>query len=261
MRQGRTYSLALNNDGQVIAWGDNSAGETNVPAGLSDVVAISATPSSSGSLALKRDGTVSSWPAGPYDGVVAGLSNVMSLAAGAGAGKGLVILSNGTMVAWGDNTYGQANVPNGLSNVVAAAVGDDHSLALMADGRLAAWGNNMEHMFSSLFNQPLYLGQATVPDGLGSVLAIAAGDMSSLVIVRPVPRIASVGLNGRNPVIRFHTALGQSYSVEYSPDLTPGSWLPLPGGAVAGTDQEAAVSDANAPSGATARFYRVKLVP
>jgi hypothetical protein len=39
---GPSFSLALKNDGTVIAWGDNGAHQADVPAGLSNVVAIAA---------------------------------------------------------------------------------------------------------------------------------------------------------------------------------------------------------------------------
>lgn len=39
---GYLHSMALNDNGQVFAWGDNSYGQTNVPSGLSNVVAIAA---------------------------------------------------------------------------------------------------------------------------------------------------------------------------------------------------------------------------
>lgn len=39
---GPLFSLVLKNDGTVIAWGDNGFHQTDVPAGLSNVVAITA---------------------------------------------------------------------------------------------------------------------------------------------------------------------------------------------------------------------------
>ena len=50
---------ALKSDGTVIAWGDNSHGQTNLPAGLSNVVAIAA--GYYHSLAVCSDGTVQAW--------------------------------------------------------------------------------------------------------------------------------------------------------------------------------------------------------
>jgi hypothetical protein len=51
--------MALRNDGTVEAWGDPYSGVTNVPYGLSNVVAV-ATGGNSG-LALQANGTVVAW--------------------------------------------------------------------------------------------------------------------------------------------------------------------------------------------------------
>jgi len=39
---GYYHNLALRSNGTVVAWGLNSDGQTNVPAGLSNVVAVAA---------------------------------------------------------------------------------------------------------------------------------------------------------------------------------------------------------------------------
>ena len=61
---GLDFSLALKADGTVAAWGYDTWGQTNVPAGLSDVVAIAA--GTDDSLALKADGTIVGWGANAY---------------------------------------------------------------------------------------------------------------------------------------------------------------------------------------------------
>lgn len=53
---GELFSLAVRSDGTVVAWGHNGFGQTNVPAGLAGVVAV--TGGSSHAAALKGDGTV-----------------------------------------------------------------------------------------------------------------------------------------------------------------------------------------------------------
>ena len=80
-------SVALRADGRVIAWGDNSYGQTNVPASLSNVVAIAAggdlsTPSAF-TFALKSDGTIAVWGNGQVVRPLGGMSNVIAIANGA----------------------------------------------------------------------------------------------------------------------------------------------------------------------------------
>ena len=103
--------------GRVMAWGDNFYGQTNVPPGLSNVVAVAA--GSWHSLALGADGIVTAWGLnffGQTD-VPPGLSNVLAVTAG--EYQSLALRSNRTVIAWGADT----NVPAGLGNVVALSRG------------------------------------------------------------------------------------------------------------------------------------------
>src|SRR5436190_3484095 len=56
---GHQFCLALKQDRTVIAWGYNGSGQTNVPAGLTNVLAVAA--GLDHSLALCADGTVVGW--------------------------------------------------------------------------------------------------------------------------------------------------------------------------------------------------------
>ena len=127
---GEFFSLALKNDGTVVAWGSDNYGQSTVPAGLNGVVAISA--GEQFSLALKGDGTVVAW--GQNDAgqttVPAVLNGVIAIAAG--YHHSLALKSDGTVVAWGDNYYGECTVPAGLNGVLAIAAGNGFSLALVA---------------------------------------------------------------------------------------------------------------------------------
>ncbi len=77
---GGGHCLALARNGTVVAWGNNSSGESTVPADLCNVSTIAA--GWSVSLALKKDGTVVAWGsnANGQTSVPAGLSNVVAIA-------------------------------------------------------------------------------------------------------------------------------------------------------------------------------------
>ncbi len=164
---GFAHSLALQSNGTVVAWGDDSYGQISVPANLSNAVAIAA--GGYFSLALSRNGAVAAWGDDSYGecNVPPGLSNVVAMAAG--AYHGLALENDGSVVAWGDNSNGQTNVPPGLTNVTAVAAGDYFSVALQSDGTVFAWGDNS-------------YGQTAIPAGLTNVVAIAAGQLSILAL-------------------------------------------------------------------------------
>ena len=151
----------------VVAWGDNSYGQTNVPTGLGSAVAVAA--GSHHSLALQSDGTVVAWGDNVYgqSTIPDWLTNVVAIAAGQNFSMGL--LGDGTVLVGGDDTYGQADVPAGLSNVVAIAGGYTHGLALTSDGMVTGWGDNSA-------------GEITMPPGLNNVVAISAGGAFSLAL-------------------------------------------------------------------------------
>ena len=197
---GAAHSLALETNGIVVGWGDNSKGETNTPANLTNAVAIAA--GDGFSLALKSDGLVVAWGGAPT--MPAGLTNVTVIAASmdnlmalkadgsvvtwgvvpappamatnivaiaAGNQHCLALRGDGLVIAWGDNTVGQTNVPATLTNVVALAAGASNSLALQNDGTVVAWGDNT-------------WGQSSVPAGVQNVVAIAAGAHHCLALLQ-----------------------------------------------------------------------------
>ncbi len=160
----------------VVAWGDNTFGQTNVPPGLTNVVAVAAGVCADHNLALKADGTLAAWG---YNNVgqttvPVGLSNVVAVAAG--FGHNLVLRSDGTPAAWGYNsnvvtgTYsGQGTVPAGLSQALAVGAGWYHSLAVKTDGTVLAWGLDAQ-------------GQTNIPAGLSNVVAVAGAPCYSLAL-------------------------------------------------------------------------------
>ena len=164
-----SFTTLAQTPSSIVTWGDSSDGQRNVPAGLSDIVAIAA--GGFHALALSGEGTVSAWGLG-FDGqtsVPTDLQNVVAVSAG--LRHSVALRADGTVAVWGGNDLGQRNVPAGLNGVVAIAASSYHTLALKNDGTVAGWGGNDS-------------GQSSPPPGLSGVIAIAAGDFHSLALKR-----------------------------------------------------------------------------
>jgi hypothetical protein len=162
---GATHGLALKSDGTVAAWGDNTYGQASVPTyDREGVAAIAA--GINHNLVLKSDGRVDAWGLDTY-GAIDSPGSVQSgvTAIAAGGYESLALKSDGTVVAWG--YWG--TVPAGLSGVTAIATGGDFNLALKSNGTVVAWGEDPH-------------GQTDVPTGLSGVTAIAAGGGHSLAL-------------------------------------------------------------------------------
>jgi alpha-tubulin suppressor-like RCC1 family protein len=117
------FNLALLENGTVVAWGSNFAGQLGDGSNTNSDVPVAVT----------------------------GLSGVTAIAGG--SNHGLALLSNGTVEAWGGNEEGQLGngstvssdspVPvSGLSSVTAISAGYNDSLALLSNGTVMAWGRN-----------------------------------------------------------------------------------------------------------------------
>jgi alpha-tubulin suppressor-like RCC1 family protein len=162
------HSLALKPDGTVVGWGENDFGQTNPPAGLSNVAAIAAGWGTS--LALKRDGTLEEWGWDGGYGLKATAESLTNIKAIAACWDCFMALRNdNTVFVWGNSTHGETNVPAGLNNVTRIAGGGYFCMALKGDGTVVTWGSN-------------YAGQTNVPGGLDSVAAIAAGGYHCLAL-------------------------------------------------------------------------------
>ncbi len=123
---GGTHSLALTSDGRLVAWGDNTHGQRNIPA-TTNVISISA--GDNHNLILTSDGNIVAWGDNRYGqcNVPASATNIIAVAAGAYNSFGL--RSNGTLVAW-PGTF----IPPSATNVIAIDSSASGFLALRADG-------------------------------------------------------------------------------------------------------------------------------
>jgi len=196
---------------QVRAWGNNTTGQTTVPTGLNDAIAIAPNPRGYVT-ALKRDGTLTVWGTIPQQ---SGLfiapwipgSDMVAIASGASS---LALGSNGIVTTWISiisdswpwervNTKGVVAIaaggdfalalksdgavehnsgrplPSGLTNVVAIAASRAQSYALKADGTVVTWLSSYYD-----FNVPSTI--EPVPTGLSNVMAIAAGGAFAMAL-------------------------------------------------------------------------------
>lgn len=154
---GGNHSLALCEDGTLVAWGSGSSGQLGrgstgnspVPAAVDQtgilagktIIAIAAGPTVS--LAACSDGTVASWGTGPtgtgsssttylkpvavFRGGVLKHRTVVALAAGAGSCYALC--SDGSLVAWGSNSSGSLGIGTTVSSSTPVLVRMQGSLA------------------------------------------------------------------------------------------------------------------------------------
>ena len=176
---GDHHTLAVNENGQVWAWGKNGYGQlgSNVGTGIplstvnptlvptvANIVAVAA--GGEHSVALKIDGTVWAWGRNTYGQLGNGETTdinytpvrVPSLTAiseiVAGENHTLALKQDRTTVyAWGSNSYGQLGdggrekklTPiqiEGLRNVKAIATGANHTAAIKEDGSVWTWGRH-----------------------------------------------------------------------------------------------------------------------
>jgi alpha-tubulin suppressor-like RCC1 family protein len=231
---GLGFSMALRSDGAVFVWGQNVAGQlglgddtpravpTQVP-GLASIGAIAA--GGGQAFAIRRDGVVFGWgnnrdgqlglgsaasrgyvPSPRPVGALAGL-NVTAIAVG--WFHTVALLADGSLRTFGASNIGQAGSPSGVDgfgafpspirpagvdSVAAVAAGQYHTLALRRDGSALGWGNASEGRLgdgSSGRSQSSSLPGLVGADG---IVAIAAGERHSLIIVRD----GTVGCFGSN---------------------------------------------------------------
>ncbi|UKS25760.1 S8 family serine peptidase [Paenibacillus sp. HWE-109] len=182
---GNNHSLALKNDGTILAWGSNDLGQlgtgvsggfqstyTKVP-GLDNMVAISA--NGSHSLALKSDGTA--WE-------------------------------------WGNGIKSPTQIVN-LDSVIAVSAGYYHSVVLKSDGTVWGWGNNVAFQLGR--HNTNYISQPTQIPQLDSIVAISANN-SKTVALKNDGTVWLVGYDGATQIASFGSSI-KAISAGYSFNL------------------------------------------
>lgn len=122
--------------GSVVAWGDNTYGQAQVPEAVSNAVAVAA--GGEHNLALRSDGSVYAWGNDRVRQcrVPSNATNVVAIAAG--GVFSVALRADGTAIHWGDF------YSFGPQSVVAISAGPNHLALLRTDGRVeeiaSQWG-------------------------------------------------------------------------------------------------------------------------
>jgi len=127
-------------ESQIVAWGDDSGGQTDIPTNLDDAVAIAG--GDFHSVAIRHDGTLVAWGFDDDGQIDVPTNSLPFVSVAAGADHNLAIVGDGSVVAWGLNDSGQTNIPGSVSSALTVAAGDSHSLALLSSGTVVAWGDD-----------------------------------------------------------------------------------------------------------------------
>jgi alpha-tubulin suppressor-like RCC1 family protein len=159
-------------DGRVLAWGNNTYGQTGVPAGAqSGVTSVAA--GIYHTLALKKDGAVVGWGRnnrGQTTIPAAAKADITAIAAG--GAHSVALRSDGTVIEWPPHWF----TPS-ITGALAVAAGGfaedgtgDFAVALLRpDGEVIAWGD-------------AEYGAGFVPDVVSNVVSIAAGSFDGIAL-------------------------------------------------------------------------------
>ncbi len=183
--------------GSIVAWGDNTYGQCNVPAG-NDFIAIDS--GFNHNIALRADGTIVAWGDNTYGQCeVPYQTGYVAMAAGGNHNIALELgQQTNPVTCWGDNSYGQCDTP-AADEYTNLGAGGRFSLAATVNGKVTGWGDNtsgqcgvpspnnydlitggLRHTLATTYGQLAAWGDnsyggCTVPAG-DDYIAISAGD-------------------------------------------------------------------------------------
>lgn len=210
-----SHTLGLKADGSLVATGSDSYGETQIPAGLTNVVGIATALNSS--FALLQDGSVVGW--GRFAQFTAnnllainGWTNIVQISGI--PSFGLLGLTEDGRILSTSASFGVPAAGQGEFVQVSGCKGThgSHAIALKRDGTVVVWGNNSAGDF----------GQLLVPEGLGGVFQVAAGELHNVVLVDP-----SIDVDGDGMPISWEIQYFGSPAVEPLGDLDHDSFSNL----------------------------------
>ncbi|MCW5943806.1 MAG: hypothetical protein KIS66_16360 [Fimbriimonadaceae bacterium] len=210
---GLDYSLALNSNGDVKAWGwngygnlgDNTYSTRRLPVACWAPRSVAVSAGMYHAASIDRYGMVWTWGSNTFgqlgDGTTTtrpyplGVSEVEhATAVAAGGAHTLALQEGGTVWAWGNNADGELGDGTdvdrsspapivGLNNIVSVSAGAAFSLALRNDGTVWAWGWNGEGELgngsSAVPTRSLVPVQVLAPSG---IVAISAGGLHALAL-------------------------------------------------------------------------------
>ena len=205
---GAYHSLALDDAGNLYGFGSNGYGQTTPPPSLSPVYLRTMPIAMNGTQAygIDENGIVTDFVRGT---TVAAEDALLSIAVG--SRHVLAIGRSGGLNAWGDNSVGQLDWPGALGTVIQVVAGYSYSAALRADGSVVEWGAHTAPTgkltakpddlprIVTLFGASTHIlgitesgtvvgwgnnasGQATPPEGLANVVAVAANARCSVAL-------------------------------------------------------------------------------
>jgi hypothetical protein len=196
----------------IVAWGDNTYGQINLPTGETNVVALTA--GGYGTIFLRQDGTMGGFGSPPVSPPTFALLPRVATVTSYGS-YALALGQDGTPVSFGVTYYsGASDVPPTVTNCIAVAAGNPR-LAVFSDGTVVGWNprpsfevpdpgkilpslpglsgvrnlaiNNFHCLVLESNATVVGLGangsgQSTVPPGLNGVVAVATGAYHSLAL-------------------------------------------------------------------------------
>lgn len=137
---GSQHVVAINQMGQLEAWGSNAHHQCEVPP-IRNAIAVVA--GDDHTLTLDAEGNVYAWGRNS-DGQCEVPKGLKARAIAAGSSHSVAIDMEGHLVAWGNNRFNQCAIPNSLQSIQVAAIeaGAHHTVVVTEDGFLRGWGSS-----------------------------------------------------------------------------------------------------------------------